>query len=395
MSDTSSIDENATPGVLARIVAAHARKAAVARDRTDLLSSAWHRALRHAAVPFKALHLSPTNAVVEEHVPLATALDGLPDHGLIAVLEDRDGARGLIALSHGTIDALVEVQTTGRVDARELPPRPVTRIDEALCRDFIDLSLAAFSRETERVEDRDWPRRMGFGSRIADRRQLSLLLPDRLYHRMTAEFDLGEDGPRQGQAVLVLPRTQDPPPRATSPTGGQVTPEAWRAAMEAAMAGAELRLDAVLLRTTRSLREVEALAPGDLIAFDASDLARVGLETPGGRTILRGRLGQMGGLRALRMAEASPVAQPMSAPAPQVPTAADAPPLPATPDPGGALGFDPVAESAGPPDAPDLPAQGDAAEPDATGDPGLTMPQPAPLDIVPATVPIDPDALPE
>jgi hypothetical protein len=29
MSDTSSIDENATPGVLARIVAAHARQAAV------------------------------------------------------------------------------------------------------------------------------------------------------------------------------------------------------------------------------------------------------------------------------------------------------------------------------------------------------------------------------
>jgi flagellar motor switch protein FliM len=100
---------------------------------------------------------APPRQRCEEHIPSPTALDGLPDHGLIAVLEDRDGARGLIALSHGTIDALVEVQTTGRVDARELPPRPVTRIDEALCRDFIDLSLAAFSRETERVEDRDWP----------------------------------------------------------------------------------------------------------------------------------------------------------------------------------------------------------------------------------------------
>jgi flagellar motor switch protein FliM len=327
----------------------------------------------------------------------------LPDHGLIAVLEDRDGARGLIALSHGTIDALVEVQTTGRVDARELPPRPVTRIDEALCRDFIDLSLAAFSRETERVEDRDWPRRMGFGSRIADRRQLSLLLPDRLYHRMTAEFDLGEDGPRQGQAVLVLPRTQDPPPRATSPTGGQVTPEAWRAAMEAAMAGAELRLDAVLLRTTRSLREVEALAPGDLIAFDASDLARVGLETPGGRTILRGRLGSDGRLarpqdgrrECGRSSGRTPGAPQMPAPAPQDLDGCRRAPLPVPPDPGGTLGFDPSAKGAGAPDSPDLPAQGDAPGPDAPGDPGLTMPQPAPLDIVPATVPIDPDALPE
>jgi flagellar motor switch protein FliM len=77
---------------------------------------------------------------VREHVDLSDARSDLPQDGLIAVLEDGGGARGLIALSHGTVDALVEVQTTGRVDPRNLPPRPVTRIDEALCRDFIDLS---------------------------------------------------------------------------------------------------------------------------------------------------------------------------------------------------------------------------------------------------------------
>jgi flagellar motor switch protein FliM len=137
-------------------------------------------------VPFKGLELLPQEVEVREHVDLSTARSDLPQDGLIAVLEDGGGARGLIALCHGAVDALVEVQTTGRVDPRELPPRPVTRIDEALCRDFIDLCLAAFSRETRGVEDRDWPERLSFGSRIADPGQLGLLLPEWTYHVLTA-----------------------------------------------------------------------------------------------------------------------------------------------------------------------------------------------------------------
>jgi flagellar motor switch protein FliM len=188
-------------------------------------------------------------------------------HGLIAVLEDRDGARGLIALSHGTIDALVEVQTTGRVDPTELPPRPVTRIDEALCRDFIDLSLAAFSRETRGRGGSRLARRMSFGSRIADRRQLNLLLPDRTYHRLTAEFDLGEDGrARRAGGACSAPHPRDPrraPCRLRA--GTRPRPGAGAGGCDGGCASAPRR---GLVRTTRSLREVEALAPGDLIEFD-------------------------------------------------------------------------------------------------------------------------------
>jgi flagellar motor switch protein FliM len=374
------------------MAAAHRRRAVAARDRSDVLSAAWQRALRHAAVPFKALDLAPSEAEVREHIALPEALDGLPEHGLVAVLEDRDGARGLIVLSHGTIDALVEVQTTGRVDPTELPPRPVTRIDEAMCRDFIDLSLAAFSRETQGLEDRDWPGRMNFGSRIVDRRQLNLLLPDRTYHRLAAGFDLGDGAARAGQAVLVVPRTHAPAPRALGPQGGNA-PEDWRQALEAAMADAHLRLDAVLLRSTRSLREVEALAPGDLIEFDPADLASVRLETPSGRAVLRGRLGQVGGQRALRMtsATAGPAAMPGAAPPEDLmsgampPLGATAPDLSGTggapePDPGGEVGLDPL-----------------TADPAPT-DPGaldLPLPAAAPLDFAPASMPLDPDAFPE
>jgi hypothetical protein len=67
------------------------------------------------------------------------------------------------------------------------------------------------------------------------------------------------------------------------------------------MQEAELTLDAVLLRTRRSLYEVERLQPGDLIHFGPSELASVRLETPAGRHVATGRLGQIGGMRALRL----------------------------------------------------------------------------------------------
>jgi flagellar motor switch protein FliM len=374
MSDREEPADHALPSVLARIVAAHGRQAAAARDRSALLAPAWDRALRHAAVPFAGLELAPGRTEVAEHVDLAPALDVLPDHGLIAVLEDRDGARGLIALSHGVVDALVEVQTTGRVDTRELPPRPVTRIDEALCRDFIDLCLAAFSRETQSVEDRDWPQRMTFGSRIADRKQLGLLLPERVYHVMAADLALGEGGVRGGWATLILPRTGDPAPRAAAATG--VAPEAWRAALEAALAEARLGLAAILVRTTRSLREVEALGPGDLIGFEASDLASVCLETPEGKTVLRGRLGQIGGQRALRMTDGAAGVVP-----PMVPGPAAIGDAPQPTDRNVSL----------------APAQAFAVpEPMGADPPPAGLPGEADLpDFAPQTVPIDPAAFPD
>jgi flagellar motor switch protein FliM len=301
MTDASDpATSSASGGAIARIVAAHRRGAVAARDRAPALTRAWGRALRHAAVPFRGLDLAPEEVAAREGAPLSQAIEALPEHGLVIAIEDREGRRGMLALSHDALDALIEVQTTGKVEAKGLSPRPVTRIDEALSRDFIDLALAAFTREAEAVADRDWPERMTYGSLIADRRQLNLLLPDHAYHVLTASFRLGTVGERRAEAMLAVPRTG---------RGGQAVaetprqPEAWREGLDTALRQAELRLDAVLLRVHRPLREVETLAPGDLIHFDPGDLASVSLETPAGRRVATGRLGQVGGLRALRIAD--------------------------------------------------------------------------------------------
>ena len=92
MPDKSQTAEGGSRSVVARIIAALSRQAAAARDRSNVLSAAWDKALRHAAVPFKGLELLPRQIDVHEHIALTAALETLPETGLIAVLEERDGA---------------------------------------------------------------------------------------------------------------------------------------------------------------------------------------------------------------------------------------------------------------------------------------------------------------
>ncbi|PWK62053.1 FliM/FliN family flagellar motor switch protein [Roseicyclus mahoneyensis] len=292
---TLSVD----PTVLRRKIAAHARPPAAPPDAVPQAIRALGRALRHAATPFDGLGLMPSAITVTAGCDLDGLVAGLPDHGLIAALEAEGGARGLLAVGPGLIDALVEVQTTGRIEAAELPPRPVTRIDEALVRDFIDLALAALGREAGGIAGRDWPARMAYGSRIRDRGQINLLMPDGAYTVMSA--GLGFDGvERRSRVVLALPQSKLEGAGPT-PAAGPVADPGWIAARARMLDALPLSVEAVLMRLTRPLARVEGLAVGDVLPFDASDLQAVRLEAAGGRVVATGRLGQSGGRRALRL----------------------------------------------------------------------------------------------
>lgn len=304
------------PSVLRRKIAACRKPPADRPDPGPLAARGLGRALRHAAVPFTGLGLLPDPGTLGDPVDLDGALAALPDHGLLALLEDAAGLLGAIALGPGLVDALVEVQTTGRVETTEGPVRPVTRIDEALARDFVDLALAALGRELTGIPGRDWPARLSYANRIKDRGQVGLLLPEGRYRLLSA--DVGFEGvTRRALVRLVLPLA--PATAATDP--GHLAPPpdpAWVAARTRILDTLELPLEAVLLRLRRPLAEVQGLAPGDLLRFDATDLQAVTLETGGGRALAKGRLGRKGGRRAICLAASDEGAAP-SAPLPEPP----------------------------------------------------------------------------
>jgi flagellar motor switch protein FliM len=284
------------PTILRRKIAASRRAPAARPDPAPLAARALGRALRHAAAPFDGLGLLPGGAALGLVVDLDGALAALPDQGLLAMVEDAGGHAGLVALGSGLVDALVEVQTTGRVEPHEMPARPVTRIDEALARDFTDLALAALGRELAGIPGRDWPARFGYGSRIKDRGQVGLLLPEGSYRLLSAE--LGFDGvARRSLVALVLPVLGAQGDGPAEPPRGQ--DPAWVAARARLLDALVLPLEAVLLRLRRPLAEVQGLSVGDLLRFDPADLMAVTLEAPGGRALATGRLGQKNGRRAI------------------------------------------------------------------------------------------------
>lgn len=322
--------KQADRSVLARMIAAHARPALTPKDVSPVAERGFVRALRHASLPFDGLGLEVTEVKLATAQALGTCLDSLPPHGLLALLEDGQGRRGLMALSHGLVDALIEVQTTGHVEQTALPPRAVTRIDEALTRDYSDLFLSALARETEEVEGRDWPHRMAFGSTLADRDRLTLLMPEQDHVLFSAELAF-KGTARTAALRLILPVDPALARSRKAPDRGDATRlKAWQAGMARALAAAPLSLDAVLLRVTRPLGEVMGLEVGDLVPFSASDLATVTLENNRGDAMLRGRLGQIGGKRAVRLPGAdAPAAEtgPLRAAEPATQTA----PLPEMP----------------------------------------------------------------
>ena len=299
---------------LRRKIAAHRPAAPLAPERDDASTHAFGRALRRAAIGFDGLGLTLGQVGVDCAQPLQAVIAALPAQGLVAALEDEQGRRGLIGLSPGLVDALIEVQTTGRVEAAELPPRPVTRIDEALTRDFIDLALAAFALEGQSITGRDWPARMTYGSRITARGQINLLLPDGDHTLLQAEIGF-DAAPRRAHLVMALPRM--PPAVAGDKAGNPVPPDpAWMAARARLLDELHLSLDVVLMRLHHPFAQVERLAVCDLIPFSRADLHAVALEDGQGRVLLHGRLGQIGGRRALRMPpmpDAAPISQPQDA----------------------------------------------------------------------------------
>lgn len=255
----------------------------------------------------------------------------LPQDGLVSLLvaqsdidqEGQETPRGVIALSAGLIDALVEVQTTGRVDRATGPSRLVTRVDVVLARDFIDLVLAGLAREFGDFDLRDWPLRLALGEMVEERRRVPLILEERRYHLWKIPLDLG-GGLRQGVLVLALPVIARAEAVAQAPNKRPIpTPTeraAWRASWARALGAAPVTLEAVLLRRSLPVFEVDALELGQMLTFAPAALEEIRLEDRLGRAVMKGRLGQKSGARALRLSGGKPAAPkdpaPLPAPAP-------------------------------------------------------------------------------
>jgi len=285
------------------------------------LDGALLRALRQAGAPYDGLDIETTPLEPAWDSSLADAKAALPERRLMAVLEGPGTSRALCVLDSGVVDALVEVQTTGRVDANPALLRETTRIDAALTRDFIGLFLSGFATEMSGQPGVNWPLGLSYGTCLTDERQLDLLFPDRAYHLISAKLTLG-GGAKSGQVLLWVPVTQEAVLQVNDGPGDAL---AWARIWPAIAAEAPVALEAVLMRQTMPLSRLQDLRVGDMLEFDRTDLADMRISDVEGKPVFRARLGSRSGKRAICLmpgaglvpARAAPPAPP--APEPEEP----------------------------------------------------------------------------
>lgn len=264
-------------------------------------ASVLHLALAQAGEETGGLVVQPGD-IAHSRATLSSFCAVLPNPALLALVEGPGARYGCAVLDPATLAALVEMLTTGRVGTGPVTPRPPTRTDAMLSADFLDRVLALFETAAQEADLAIAPVISGFryALPLEDARAVGLALEEVSYRLFTCALDLGR-GARKGEFMLLLP--WDPPVQTATGQGNAV---GWSEALEAAVSGARAELRAVIARPRMALGDVAALEPGALLPLAPDALGAIRVEDISGRVVGTGKLGQSGGMRAVRLADTAP-----------------------------------------------------------------------------------------
>lgn len=232
------------------------------------------------------------NRVDPDKVP-----DNLPDDKLLILLDGPDGTTGALALDRVLMVALIQQQTMGQVFAKPVDERPFTATDAAMVAPLIDATLERAARLAEVPADIRCLTGFRFGARVEDRRAAMLSLDAEAYRVFDLTLEL-DGGLLQGELCLILPEPEAP----SEPDGEDIAGNNART-LGQAIGTARADLSAVIARIRIPLAELSEMRPGELLPLVQERLDRVELTTISGEKVAVARLGQAGGLRALRLNE--------------------------------------------------------------------------------------------
>ena len=297
----------------------------------------WREVLPKAAEAQQDLPLSVISVRARRTDP-ATFAAAIRDNDLILSLTGTGGGAGLAVLDPVALRALTEILTLGDITTSDVPERAATATDAALAADALNGWLASLGDEAGEAQPALFS--MSAGAHLPGSRAARLSLKDVPLEVLTVELDFG-GGLRAGVVTFATP------PGRSAAVRHHASP---------ACLSAPVTLQAELTRFDLPYGRVRAMAVGDVIDLPTSALASVRLHGADGQTAGRGRLGQSGGRRAIRLGAASPPeltrVETVATPAVDLPDI-DLPEIPAAPL-DDMTPLDPLPEEAALPDLPDI-----------------------------------------
>ncbi|CAM9987168.1 unnamed protein product [Chrysoparadoxa australica] len=256
------------------------------------LAKALRRALSRTADVLWDLALV-TQSVTVETMDQDDVVDALGKTDLLVLLDGPDGAVGIASVDRQVMTGVIEVQTIQQVTQMPVEDdRILTQTDAAMLAPLLD---GALGRLADTLTEHPLHSQLvgyRFGAMIEDSRAAGLLLDAAGYRSFRADIDLAL-GRRRGVLTLFLPERK--PKRSTPGVVQGAGPHEER------LSRVPARLDAALARITLPLSKAEALKPGDLLSLPPDALSKVEVMAGRGHLVACGRLGQLNGLRAVRL----------------------------------------------------------------------------------------------
>ncbi len=225
--------------------------------------------------------------------------DRLNEGWLMLLFTSDQGGLAAACLDPGCVSAIVQQQTIAMVTSDPPPERAFTDTDAAMVAPLIEDMLSRALKLVESPAEMASLSGYEFTSRAEGRRALNLALVDEVYRMFDLTVELA-GGPRQGEVSILLPER----PLSDQEQVADITQSEVKLDQASGVIRAEL--NTVICRLSLPLTALSELSVGDVLPLQGARVDRVEvLSIDRARTAI-GRLGQCGGMRAVRINEQGP-----------------------------------------------------------------------------------------
>lgn len=216
---------------------------------------------------------------------------------MLILLDGPEGRVGALSVDRDSLSAIIQQQTMGQVTGGAPAERPFTGTDAAMVAPLVDAMLKRAAELADILPDKRCLAGYRFGARTEDLRSLLIAVDAERFRLFELTLDFAA-GVRQGRWCLALPEPEElPDPEELGAAGPRLDRVAGTARAE---------LSAVIGHLRLPLAELAGMRPGDLLPLHHKQLDRADLVGIDGACIASARLGQIGGMRAVRLNESAP-----------------------------------------------------------------------------------------
>jgi len=232
----------------------------------------------------------------EEVVSLEDMLTMPGTDDILIGIKQQDMLIGLVSADLQLRAALGEVQTIGHILQSTPEARPATATDCAMMTPMLQAIFAHLRETAARTPLEGWSDAVIVDKRLPSTRVAGLILPETPYRVISMTIDLQIEG-REGTLMLALPdhlAAVTPPPEDKGDRD-------WSTRFQAVVNAAPVRLGAELARFKMELSKAQAIEVGQVLPLIGCKVTSVSLRARDGRRVATARLGQSGGMRAVRI----------------------------------------------------------------------------------------------